>query len=124
MKFNKYLPLAIISIFVFPDLTQKALALECPFDSYMIIGGKCHNMTQEKSPPTVHKTIYRDSYKSNEEDFAFESLKKECRDFAYQESAQYYFDRNPEQKHLDSDRKRDLLLRLSAARASSRRLCL
>ena len=103
MKFNKYLLLATISISAFPSFSQKALSQECPFDSYMIIGGKCHNMTQEKSPPTLHKTIYRDSYRSNDGDFAL-TQKKECRDFQFQESAQRYFNRNREQKHLDSDR--------------------
>ena len=103
MKFNKYLLLTTISISAFPSFSQKALSQECPFDSYMIIGGKCHNMTQEKSPPTLHKTIYRDSYRSNDGDFAL-TQKKECRDFQSQESAQRYFDRNREEKHLDGDR--------------------
>ena len=105
MKFNKYLLLATILISAFPFLSQKALSQECPFDSYMIINGKCYDMSQEKekSPLTSHKTIYYDSYRSNTENFA-RTQKKECSDFTYQESAQRYFDRNREEKHLDSDR--------------------
>lgn len=34
----------------------------------------------------------------------YESLRKECSDFKYQETAQQHFERYPEQKHLDSDR--------------------
>ncbi len=105
MKFNKYLfLLATVSISALPIFSQKALSQECPFDSYIIVGGRCHNMTVEKSPPTVHTTIYHDPYASNEvRDFTSQSQKKECRDFEYQETAQRHFDRYPEQKHLDSD---------------------
>ena len=63
MKFNKYLfLLSTTSISALPIFPQKALSQECPFDSYIIVGGKCHNMTVEKSPSTVHKSIYHDSY--------------------------------------------------------------
>lgn len=106
MKFNKYLFLLVTtSISALPIFAQKALSQECPFDSYIIVGGKCHNMTVEKKLPTVQKTIYRDPYPSSEvEDFTYQNQKKECRDFKYQETAQRHFDRYPEQKHLDNDR--------------------
>lgn len=105
MKFNKhFMLLAIASILAVPFSSKKALSLECPFDSYIIIGGKCHNMTQEKSAPTVQNTNYRYSYANNElNEITSQSPKKECSDFAYQESAQSYFDFYPEHKHLDSD---------------------
>ncbi|MCC0179067.1 excalibur calcium-binding domain-containing protein [Waterburya agarophytonicola K14] len=62
-------------------------------------------MTVEKSLPTVHTTIYHDPDVSNEvNDFSYQSSKKECRDFKYQETAQHYLDLYPEHKHLDSDR--------------------
>jgi|GEM_PF-3994144 len=120
MKLNRHLLLlATISTFIFalPRFSQKALAKECPFDSYIVIGDQCHNMTSQKFTPTVHKTIYTyPDINSKFDHFNSQSLSKECSDFGYQESAQRHFENYPEHKHLDSDRDGyacDHLIRLS-----------
>lgn len=88
MKIYQCLFLLLTSLFLLSS--KEALSQECPFDSYIIISGKCHNMTQEKIPSAVHKTIDRYPYGNNEaeaNDFTSQSLKKECSDFKYQETA-------------------------------------
>ena len=41
--------LATVSISALPIFSEKALSQECPFDSYIIVGGRCHNMTVKKA---------------------------------------------------------------------------
>ena len=108
MKLDRHLfLLATTSAYAFAllNFSQKVLAKECPFDSYIIIDRKCHDMTPEKPTPTVHKTVdtYSDT-SSKFSDLTSGSLSKECSDFKYQESAQRHFENYPEHKHLDNDR--------------------
>ena len=106
MKLNQQLFwLAIASISTVPLLSQKALSQECPFDSYMIIGGRCHDMTSKKAPQTIPENTYSYPYVNNKvQDLSSQGIKKECSDFSYQETAQRFFELHPEHQHLDSDR--------------------
>ena len=85
---------------LFPKIS---LALECPFDSYLIINGQCVNLKQESNTNTVRRTIPKYS-STNEPDERKVSATKICKDFDYQEEAQRYFDNYSESKRkFDSD---------------------
>lgn len=80
-------------------LPNVSSALECNFDSFLIIDGKCVNLKKKSNidTNTVHRTIYE--YSSADENSNIQDAdKKICEDFNYQESAQRYFDRYPENK--------------------------
>jgi hypothetical protein len=68
--------------------SQKVLSQVCPFDSYIIIKDKCHDMTPKKSQPTFHQTTYSYPYQSEEINNVTSVIeKKECSDFKYQRTA-------------------------------------
>ena len=107
MKLIKYISfLAILTVFTTIHFPKEVSAEECPFDSYIIIGGQCHNLTEETSTPTVYKTVYRSYDSQNEvDDLTNASSTKKCSDFKYQEYAQAYFDKYLEEnKAMDIDR--------------------
>ncbi|MEL6437945.1 MAG: hypothetical protein AAFQ80_01640 [Cyanobacteria bacterium J06621_8] len=93
-----------LAFMLFP---KAAWSLECPFNSYIILDGKCIKLSQESNTNTntVHKTNYR--YNSENNNRAADNLpKKTCKDFEYQHTAQSYFDINSEHKSkfdLDND---------------------
>ncbi len=86
-------------------LPKISSALECNFDSYLIVDGKCVNLNKESNidTNTVDRTIYK--HRSSAKNDAMQTNDtKNCEDFNYQESAQSYFDRYPENKrNFDSD---------------------
>ena len=84
-------------------LPKVSHALECPFDSYLIINGKCINLDKESNTNTVHRTTYE--YRARTETRQVRSsATKICQDFSYQREAQNYFDRYPDSKRkFDSD---------------------
>lgn len=88
-------------------LPKVSHALECPFDSYLIINGKCINLHQESNTNTNSNTVQRTTYEyrsRNETEQVKTSAQKVCQDFSYQREAQNYFNRYPDsKKKLDSD---------------------
>lgn len=80
-------------------------ASNCPFDSYMIINGKCHDMTQEQK--NVSSETPQNDYSNPNLQYEYREsivpIVKQCNDFEYQESAQRYFKIHPEHQYLDID---------------------
>lgn len=111
MKFKKLIAVGIIqgltinSILLFS--LKSAWSLDCPFDSYIIMNGKCINLNQQSNTNSNNVPRRIDSYNSKEKPVAVDSIsKKTCRDFQYQYQAQRYFDLNSEYKSkfdLDND---------------------
>ena len=102
----KYLYLSVgVVIFSVCGLSQKALAKECPFDSYMLIGGKCHDLGLSEPKVNVHPSVYQtyDYEENGRESITVEHKTMTCSDFKYQESAQDYLERNPDNRTLDND---------------------
>lgn len=91
-----------LGLVIFPKVSH---ALECPFESYLIINGKCINLHKESNTNTntVQRTTYE--YRSrNETGQVRSSTTKICQDFSYQHEAQNYFDKYPDSKiKFDSD---------------------
>ena len=92
--FSKFLYLALIqAIGVSCLLTAKpAVAQSCPYESYVIIDGKCHQFSSipEKQPKI--KTVRQeesifDTYTS------YDPNAKTCSDFDYQDEAQDYYNK-------------------------------
>ena len=81
---------------------KPVVAQSCPYESYIIIDGKCHKFSsipQVKQPKTeatqAEESVF-DTYTS------YDPNAKTCSDFDYHHQAQKYHDRNPE-SNLDRD---------------------
>ena len=86
-------------------LFDSASASTCPFDSYLIIDGVCHDATKEPNDLTLEKVkrTYRYSSLDMEYHAPIPLTIKKCSDFDYQETAQRHFEYHPENKNLDID---------------------
>ena len=105
MKFSsRFLYLALIQAvgFGYAIAAKPAVAQSCPYESYIIINGKCHEFSsipqvkQPKIKTTQVEESAFDTYTS------YDPNAKTCSDFDYQHEAQKYHDRNS-QSNLDRD---------------------
>ena len=76
---------------------KPAVAQSCPYQSYIIINGKCHKFSSipQVKQPKIEKNIQA-------EESMFDPNAKTCSDFDYQHKAQNYYERNF-QSNLDRD---------------------